>query len=119
MRKFVAPLALVLAVLAGLPDLAVSAPRPGIARAAAELHPCPNIRGAKCGSIELPLDPRHLDLGTTNVGFLRYPRRKQDLPSLGYAAEKFRRAAQGQNRIDAVLNLRVIARAVVLADARG
>lgn len=47
------------------------------------LRPCPSIEGAECGRIEVPLDPRHLELGTTHVGFIRYPHRRDDLPSLG------------------------------------
>lgn len=83
MRKLVVPAVLVLAALVGLPDLAVSAPRSETKASSGDLHPCRNIPGAECGSIELPLDPRDPDLGATNVGFLRYPRRRQDLPSHG------------------------------------
>ena len=84
MRKFVAPVAVVLAIMVGLPDLAGSTPaRGGDAPRAVDMQPCPRIDGAECGSIDVPLDPRDLSLGTTEVGFLRYPRRRQELPSLG------------------------------------
>ncbi|MEO8423800.1 MAG: alpha/beta fold hydrolase [Actinomycetota bacterium] len=84
MRKLVVPAVLLMAALAGLPDLAISTP-PARAMAASsvDLHPCPNIPGAECGSIELPMDPRDPSLGMSDVGFLRFPHRKQDLPSLG------------------------------------
>jgi pimeloyl-ACP methyl ester carboxylesterase len=84
MRKLVAPVVLVLATMVGLPDLAASTPtRDGEAPRAVDMRPCPRIEGAECGSIEVPLDPRDLGLGTTEVGFLRYPRRHPELPSLG------------------------------------
>ncbi len=82
MRKLVVP-AIILAMLAGVPGLAVSTPRRAPTVPSVDLRPCPHIDGAVCGSIELPLDPRDPDLGTTSVAFLRYPRRHQDLPSLG------------------------------------
>ncbi len=84
MRKLVAPVVVVLAIMVGLPDLATSTPaRDGGAPRAVDLHPCPRIDGAECGSIRVLLDPRDPALGTTQVGFLRYPRRRQELPSLG------------------------------------
>ena len=84
MKKLVAPVAVVLAFMFGLPDLAASTPAPdGRAARVVDLHPCPRIDGAVCGSIVVPLDPRDVSLGTTEVGFIRYPRRRQELPSLG------------------------------------
>jgi pimeloyl-ACP methyl ester carboxylesterase len=83
MRRLVVPAVLLLAGLVSLPDLALSTPRSTARTSLLDLHFCPNIPGAECGSIEVPLDPRAPGLGTTEVGFLRYPRRKQDLPSLG------------------------------------
>ena len=83
MRKLVAPI-VALAIMIGFPDLAASTPAgDGGAPRAVDLRPCPHVDGAECGSIDVPLDPRDLSLGTTDVGFLRYPRRRQDLPSLG------------------------------------
>lgn len=83
MRKLVVSAVLVLAALVGLPDIAVSTPGSDTKISSVALHPCHRIPDAECGAIQLPLDPRDLDLGTTDVGFLRYPRRKQDLASLG------------------------------------
>jgi pimeloyl-ACP methyl ester carboxylesterase len=84
MRKLLAPIVVVVTIMIGLPDLAASTPRPYVTLASvADLHPCPRIDGAECGSIDVPLDPRDPSLGTTEVGFLRYPRRRQELPSLG------------------------------------
>ena len=83
MRKLVAPI-VVLAIMIGFSDPAASTPA-GDAGAprAVDMRPCPHIDGAECGSIQVPLDPRDLSLGTTQVGFLRYPSRRQDLTSLG------------------------------------
>ncbi len=47
------------------------------------LRPCPWIEGAECGGIEVALDRRYPELGTTHVGFIRYPHRRDDLPSFG------------------------------------
>ena len=83
MRKFVVPAVFVLAGLVGLPELAVSTPRVPVRDPFVDFRPCLGIPGAECGTLEVPLDPRDPGLGMTDVGFLRYPRRKQDLPSLG------------------------------------
>jgi pimeloyl-ACP methyl ester carboxylesterase len=60
-------------------------PNVATARAAAApvLRDCPSIPGARCGRIEVPFDPRAPQLGTTTVGFVVYPARRDDLPSLG------------------------------------
>jgi pimeloyl-ACP methyl ester carboxylesterase len=82
-RKLVVPLVLILVTLVGLPEVAISTPGSRTTEGSADLHPCPHIAGAECGSIEVPLDPRDPDLGSTHVGFIRYTHDRQDLPSLG------------------------------------
>ena len=84
MRKLVARAVVVVAIMIGIPDLAASSlPRSNAATEHVVLLPCPHIDGAECGSIDVPLDPREPSLGTTDVGFIRYPRRRSELPSLG------------------------------------
>jgi pimeloyl-ACP methyl ester carboxylesterase len=78
-------------LVAGLMLAALVAPGWTVAPAApvravalgAGLHACPSIQHARCGRIEVPLDPRAPELGTTSVGFVLYPRRRADRPSLG------------------------------------
>jgi len=58
---------------------------PATARSAdpLELRDCPSIPGARCGRIEVLFDERLPELGTTSVGFVLYPARRQDRPPLG------------------------------------
>ncbi|HEY7667728.1 MAG TPA: alpha/beta hydrolase [Actinomycetota bacterium] len=64
-----------------------AAPASGSAGAApvpaVTLRDCPSIPHARCGRVEVPLDPRTPELGTASIGFILYPRRRDDLPSLG------------------------------------
>lgn len=84
MRRLIGPLVVLVAIVVGVPDLAGStSSAAGQVMRSLDLRACPHIDGAECGSIQVVLDPRDPDLGTTEVGFLRYPRRRQDLPSLG------------------------------------
>jgi pimeloyl-ACP methyl ester carboxylesterase len=83
MKRLIAPVVVVLAIMVGVPDLAGFTPGAVASSRAVDLRACPHIDGAECGFIQVPLDPRDPALGTTDVGFLRYPRRRQDLPSLG------------------------------------
>ncbi len=73
----------------GLALLAVSSVVPVTGSAGATtprsvtLRECPSIPHARCGRVEVPLDPRVPELGTTSIGFVLYPPRHDDLPPLG------------------------------------
>jgi pimeloyl-ACP methyl ester carboxylesterase len=111
MRRLTLLLAL---VLLGLPTSA----------AAADLQPCPNIEGAQCGSIRVPLD--RLDPTSTariRIGFELYPHTEAARPSLGTlvfmeGGPGYSTTASRDWYLDLARNL-TTRRDVLLVDARG
>jgi pimeloyl-ACP methyl ester carboxylesterase len=80
-------IALVAALIVGVTAPSVSA-KPSekstvTDRRAAQLSPCPDVPGARCGTIERPLDPLRPHGGTITIGFELHRATNRNQPSLG------------------------------------
>jgi hypothetical protein len=78
----VVTLALALTVVGAAPASSAGTARPRNGHALV-LKPCPNVPGARCGTLHVPLDRTHHLPGTVGIRVERHPRLARDLPSLG------------------------------------
>jgi pimeloyl-ACP methyl ester carboxylesterase len=82
-RRSTLSILLITLVFPGAAPMLAGPPADAVADRGPSLRPCPSIPDASCGRLEVPFDPRSPELGTTSVGFVLYPRLREDLPSLG------------------------------------